>query len=64
MGALKLTIQKFYRINGGSTQLNGVVPDIIFPDHYDSIKIGERDQQFPLEWDKIPEAMYFPMSNS
>ena len=63
MGALKLTIQKFYRINGGSTQLKGVVPDIIFPDHYDSIEIGERDQQYPLDWDKIDEAMFFPISN-
>ena len=64
MGALKLTIQKFYRINGGSTQLNGVEPDIVFPDRYDSMKLGERDQDFPLPWDKIPAANYLPIGNN
>jgi carboxyl-terminal processing protease len=64
MGALKLTIQKFYRINGGSTQLEGVTPDIVFPDRYDSMKLGERDQEHPLPWDKIPAANYLSMGNN
>lgn len=63
MGSLKLTIQKFYRINGGSTQLEGVTPDINFPDQYDSVKLGERDQQFPLPWDQIPAANYLTLGN-
>ena len=58
LGALKMTIQKFYRINGGSTQLKGVRPDIILPDKYSYIDIGERDEQHPLEWDKIESAKY------
>lgn len=53
MGALKLTTQKFYRINGGSTQLEGVKSDVIVPDIYSYIDIGERDQENPLPWDKI-----------
>jgi len=64
MGALKLTIQKFYRINGGSTQLKGVTPDVAFPDRYDSMKLGERDQDFPLPWDKIPAANYLRLGNN
>lgn len=63
MGSLKLTIQKFYRVNGGSTQLHGVDPDIHFPDQYDSMKLGERDQQYPLPWDKIPAANYLTLGN-
>ena len=58
LGAVKLTIQKFYRINGGSTQLEGVKPDIITPSKYSYVEIGERDQPNPLKWDKIPQANY------
>ncbi len=58
LGSLKMTIQKFYRINGGSTQLNGVVPDVIVPTRYSYLKIGERDEKFPLAWDKIAPANY------
>lgn len=52
-GAIKLTIQKFYRVNGGSTQLKGVVPDIILPDPYDFMKLREKDKVESLKWDQI-----------
>lgn len=58
LGALKMTIQKFYRINGGSTQLKGVTPDVIVPDKFSYLDIGERDEVNPLSWDKIPSATY------
>ncbi|MBC9797732.1 carboxy terminal-processing peptidase [Sinomicrobium weinanense] len=58
VGALKLTTQKFYRINGGSTQLEGVKSDIPIPDRYSYINIGEKDQENPLPWDKIDPASY------
>ncbi|MBL7472988.1 carboxy terminal-processing peptidase [Robertkochia sediminum] len=53
VGALKLTTQKFYRIDGGSTQLEGVKSDVVVPDKYAYSPIGERDQENPLPWDKI-----------
>ncbi|MDO6491851.1 MULTISPECIES: carboxy terminal-processing peptidase [unclassified Cellulophaga] len=58
LGALKVTTQKFYRINGGSTQLEGVKSDVVVPDKYSYIDLGERDQQNPLAWDKISPADY------
>ncbi len=58
LGALKVTTQKFYRINGGSTQLEGVKSDIVVPDKYSYIDLGERDQHNPLAWDKISPANY------
>ncbi|MGS2740382.1 carboxy terminal-processing peptidase [Sinomicrobium sp. M5D2P17] len=58
VGALKITTQKFYRINGGSTQLEGVKSDITVPDRYSYIDIGEKDQENPLPWDKIDPADY------
>ncbi len=58
LGALKMTVQKFYRINGGSTQLKGVVSDIAVPDKYTYMKFGERDEENPLKWDKIEPANY------
>lgn len=61
LGALKMTIQKFYRINGGSTQLEGVVSDIAMPDKYTYFEIGERDEKNPLDWDKIEPAEYAPV---
>lgn len=60
LGALKLTTQKFYRVNGGSTQLEGVKSDVVVPDRYSYIDIGEKDQENPLPWDKIPAADYKP----
>lgn len=58
MGALKFTTQKFYRINGGSTQLEGVKSDVVVPDRYSYINIGEKDQDNPLPWSKIDAADY------
>lgn len=58
LGALKMTIQKFYRINGGSTQLKGVSSDIAIPDRYTYMEIGERDEKNPLEWDQIEPVDY------
>ncbi|MBS3993373.1 MAG: carboxy terminal-processing peptidase [Bacteroidetes bacterium] len=63
LGALKVTIQKFYRVNGGSTQLNGVNSDVALPDRYTYMDFGERDQKKPLVWDKIAEAKYQPWNN-
>ncbi len=60
LGALKLTTQKFYRINGGSTQLKGVMSDVVVPDKYSYMDIGERDLDHPMAWDKIPAAEYTP----
>ena len=57
-GQLKVTIQKFYRINGGTTQLMGVVPDVILPDLYDGIEQGEKEMEYHLAYDKIPSAVY------
>lgn len=58
MGALKITIQKFYRINGTTTQLTGVIPDVIIPDRYRYLKIGERENKYALASDKIKKANY------
>ena len=58
MGALKLTTQKFYRVNGGSTQLEGVKSDVVMPDRYSYIDVGERDYDNPLPYDKIEPASY------
>ncbi|MCJ7466329.1 MAG: carboxy terminal-processing peptidase [Maribacter sp.] len=60
LGAIKLTTQKFYRINGGSTQLEGVKSDVVVPDKYSYIDLGERDQHNPLKWDEIEPAKYIP----
>jgi carboxyl-terminal processing protease len=53
-GALKLTIQKFYRVSGGSTQLRGVASDILLPSLYDTPKVGEVALENPLPYDEIP----------
>jgi len=58
LGAMKLTTDKFYRINGGSTQLEGVKSDVIFPNRYSYIEVGEKDQENPLKWDKITPTSY------
>lgn len=58
IGALKFTTQKFYRISGGSTQLKGVESDVMVPDRYSFIDIGERDYDNPLPYDKIQKADY------
>lgn len=58
LGSLKLTIQKFYRISGGSTQLKGVIPDIVVPDYYEYLKIRERNNWNALPYDEISKANY------
>tara|TARA_B100000035_G_scaffold92054_1_gene77718 strand:- start:321 stop:2462 length:2142 start_codon:yes stop_codon:yes gene_type:complete len=58
LGSLKITTDKFYRVNGGSTQLEGVKSDIIFPNRYSYIDIGEKNLENPLSWDKIDPARY------
>jgi carboxyl-terminal processing protease len=57
-GEVKVTIQKFYRINGGTTQLHGVIPDVIVPDPYDLVERGEKELDFHLDFDQIPAAKY------
>ena len=58
LGTVKLTLQKFYRINGGSTQLRGVSSDIVLPDLYEHYKVREKDQPDALAWDEMPKADY------
>jgi carboxyl-terminal processing protease len=58
LGSVKLTIQKFYRINGGSTQLKGVTPDVIIPDAYNYIEVGEREEDYPMPWSEIPASNF------
>ena len=62
LGFIKLTTDKFYRISGGSTQLEGVKSDIVFPNRYSYIDIGERDLENPLSWDQINSANYIPLT--
>ena len=58
LGSLKITTDMFYRVNGGSTQLEGVKSDLIFPNRYSYIDIGEKDLENPLNWNKIDSAKY------
>ncbi|MDF7806846.1 carboxy terminal-processing peptidase [Pontiellaceae bacterium B12219] len=57
-GSLKLTTAGFYRINGGSTQLKGVTPDIIIPSYLDVMDVGEDSLEHALPWDTVRPAMY------
>lgn len=63
LGGLKITIQKFYRINGGSTQMEGVHSDIMLPSRYSYMEIGERDMKYALKFDKVPAANYTLWNN-
>ena len=58
LGEVKLTVQKFFRVNGGSTQLRGVTPDIVLPDNWLFLDTGEKEEDFPMEWTQI-EAVPF-----
>ncbi|HAO15336.1 MAG TPA: tail-specific protease [Tenacibaculum sp.] len=58
LGSLKMTIQKFYRISGGSTQKEGVYSDIALPSRYSYMEFGERDLKGALPWDKVTQANY------
>ncbi|TNF28108.1 MAG: tail-specific protease [Deltaproteobacteria bacterium] len=60
MGALKVTIQKFYRVTGASTQYKGVTPDIILPDPMGYTKSREKDLEYSLKWDKVKPLNYTP----
>tara|TARA_A100001015_G_scaffold18181_1_gene21105 strand:- start:1387 stop:3603 length:2217 start_codon:yes stop_codon:yes gene_type:complete len=57
-GSLKLTTAGFYRINGGSTQLRGVEPDIVLPSLLDIMEVGEKELDHALPWDTIRPALY------
>ncbi|MEK9603269.1 MAG: carboxy terminal-processing peptidase [Flavobacteriaceae bacterium] len=63
LGAVKLTTDKFYRINGGSTQLEGVKSDIIVKNQYSYLDMGEKDQDNPLAWDTIEPASFTRWEN-
>jgi carboxyl-terminal processing protease len=63
LGSVKITMQKFYRINGGATQLKGVIPDIVLPDPYYLLDQGEKEQDYPMTWDEIPSAKYTPVKS-
>ncbi|MCE9791413.1 MULTISPECIES: carboxy terminal-processing peptidase [Shewanella] len=61
VGHVQYTIAKFYRINGGSTQLKGVTPDIPFPSALEPGEYGEAEEDNALPWDKVPVAKYQPL---
>ncbi len=58
LGSLKMTVQKFYRINGDATQLKGVTPDIVMPDYFNYMEFGEKDLDYPLPFDEISAIDY------
>lgn len=64
LGSVKLTLQKFYRINGGATQLRGVTPDIVIPDRLEYLKFREKDNTAALPWDEIGKADYKPWTSN
>ncbi|MCL9667904.1 carboxy terminal-processing peptidase [Rosenbergiella epipactidis] len=63
LGSVQYTIQKFYRINGGSTQRKGVTPDILMPTGVEAIKTGEKYEDNALPWDSIKAASYSPIAD-
>jgi len=63
LGALALTTQKYYRINGGSVQLEGVKSDVVVPGKFSFIDVGEKDKDNPLPWDEIDAASYTTWSH-
>lgn len=58
LGEVKLTVQKFFRVDGGSTQLKGVTPDILIPDNWFYIDTGEKEEDFPMQWTQIDPVPY------
>lgn len=58
LGEMKLTVQKFYRINGATTQLDGVKPDVVLPDMWNLVEIGERENEHPLQANTIEPVRY------
>lgn len=63
LGSLALTTQKYYRINGGSVQLEGVKSDVNVPGRFSFIEVGEKDKENALPWDEIDAAVYTPWEN-
>ncbi|WP_370477100.1 carboxy terminal-processing peptidase [Tamlana flava] len=63
VGALAVTTQKYYRVNGGSVQLEGVKSDVTVPGRFSFINVGEKDKDSPLPWDEIAPAKYTPWEN-
>ena len=61
LGNLKITFQKYYRINGGSVQLKGVVPDVILPNNYHYLDLGEKDFEYALDWTEINPLSFQPV---
>ncbi|MFZ1424689.1 MAG: carboxy terminal-processing peptidase [Saprospiraceae bacterium] len=59
LGEMKVTIQKYYRVNGGSVQLKGVEPDVLLPDTYSYIINGEKEYDHPLPYDVIEKQKYY-----
>ena len=62
-GQINLTMAKFYRVNGSSTQNKGVVPDIEFPTVFPKDKFGESSEPRALPWDTIAPSKFIPVSN-
>lgn len=60
LGAIALTVQKYYRITGASTQYQGVVPDIVLPDLYTYLGVGEKSQKYSLPWDTVSQLSFSP----
>ncbi|MFK7921288.1 MAG: carboxy terminal-processing peptidase [Bacteroidia bacterium] len=63
LGELKLTTQKFYRIDGGATQHRGVIPDIVLPDNYSLLEIGEKEGEYSMPWDEIDPVPFRTWEN-
>jgi carboxyl-terminal processing protease len=63
LGQINLTMAKFYRVNGSSTQHKGVVPDIVFPSLYPLDKIGEDTEPSALPWDVVPRSNFVPVQD-
>lgn len=64
LGSVKLTLQKYYRINGGSVQLKGVTPDVVIPNRMEYLKFREKDDAYSLPWDEIGKADYKPWAST
>jgi carboxyl-terminal processing protease len=63
LGQINLTMAKFYRVNGSSTQHKGVMPDVVFPSIYPLDKIGEDTEASALPWDVIPKSNFTPVAD-
>lgn len=64
LGTVKLTLQKFYRVNGGATQLRGVIPDVVIPGRMELAKAREKDNPASLSWDEIGKVDYKPWTSN